>query len=374
MNIKTQSLFLALLFLISFQPCIAGVTVDVGGPSNGDNLFGFNGPAGINRLAKTKDSGGSIQRANAKGIFTRTMVTLGNRVIANKTSGDQDFTHVDANSLFVGIGTFKSNDGNPVPDFTIDLAVRGNLQCKTPDPNVPEFFSIANVGVELVVDNQTKFVGSATQDGTGSFATTGNLTGQFTTSPNKAAIRKKFPINLGTLSDGQRLLFIFQGSTLVSFGEDVPIDFCTADFFRTDSFQPAKKQQGTLDIKGAKNINVSVVDDDPNIVSGNEKLIIEDSDAGFLNSIEENSVRVLIPVNELELVFPGSNSGTFDVDLGSVGDLNGNNIFDREVVFSGGSSTLPSILFGGQTINTIYVTGLTTSGDAFFGTLKLTEQ
>lgn len=371
MNIKTQSLFLALLFFISLQPGIAGVTVDLGGPSNGDNLFGFNGPTGINMLAMTTDNGGSIKRADAKGIFTRTMVTIGNRVIANKTDGDQDFTHVDANSLFVGIGTFKSDDGNPVDDFTIDLTVRGNLKCKTPDPEVPEFFSLANVGVEVVVDNITKFFGTATQDGAGAFSSTEDLSGEFRTRPNNASIRKVFPINLGTLTDGQRLLFIFQGSTLVSFGADVPIDFCTADFFRTDSFAPAKKQKGTLDISAAKQITVNLIDDTS--VDGDEKILIEDASVSFLNSIVEDSVRFIIPGNELELVFPNSTTGSFTVDLGSVGDLNSNGTSDREIIFTGDSSTLPEIL-SGQTINTAYVTGLTADGDAFFGTLKLTEK
>ncbi len=356
-SIVTSTLMVILL-LANCIPSFASVFVFTGGSSNGASLSGAKGPAGINKQLTLSKSGGSISSAKAKAKFTREQVKLGNSVKAKRTPGDPIFTHVDANSVFAGLATFISDDGNPVEDFTIGLDVKGNLKCTSGAED--EFFSLAQVGVELGIDDTTKFTGTATQDGTGAFFDSGDLTGQFETGANIASIDKQFPINLGTLVDGQMLVFIFYGTTLVSFGEEIPIDFCSADFFRTSSFKPLPAQKGKVELKEGVKVTVDYVDDDLNVVSGNEKLLLESSNSEILNNVKPGSIKIIFPTTI-----------TYEAEAGPVGDANSNGTSDVELT----SENTQSInqLIAGRSTNNLIVVGETTTGIVFYGVLDVTK-
>lgn len=344
--------------LLLCNESIATVFVFTGGSSNGASLAGGKGPAGINKPLLLLKSGGSIRNAKAKARFTREQVKLGNSVTAKKTSGDPVFTHVDADSVFVGLATFISDDGNPVDNFTIGLDVKGTLKCKSGAEQA--FFSLAQVGVELDIDDDIKFTGTATQDGTGAFFDSGDLSGEFETGPNRALIDKQFPINLGTLTDGQMLAFVFEGTTLVSFGEEIPIAFCAADFFRTSSFKPMPGQKGKIDLKEGIQVKVIYVDDDLNTVSGNEKLLLESTRSEILNNIKPGSLRIIFPTTI-----------TYEASAGPVGDENNNGTPD--VVLSSDQISSINTLIAGRSTNNLIVTGQTNSGGVFFGVLDTTK-
>ena len=358
MKTIVRSTLAIILSLVTCIPSFAGVFVFTGGSSNGTSLFGLKGPVGINKQITLSKSGGSISRSKAKAKFTREQVKLGNSVKAKSTPGDPIFTHTDANSVFVGTATFISDDGNPVENFTIGLDVKGTLACKSGAED--EFFSLAQVGVELGVDGVTKFTGTGTQDGTGAFFDSGQLTGEFETGPNRASIDKQFPINFGTLVDGQMLAFVFYGTTLVSFGEEIPIDFCSADFFRTSSFKPLPAQKGKVELKEGVKVTVAYVDDNLSVVSGNEKLLLESSNSEILNNIKPGSLKVIFPT-----------TATYDVEAGPVGDANGNGMPDVELT----SQNTQSInqLIAGRSTNNLIVTGQTTTGIVFYGVLDVTK-
>src|SRR5688572_6837471 len=125
-NFIISATCLSTLF-IGANPAFGQVSVSTGGSSNGVDLSSFAGPKKINRLALTKASGGSINDTRARAIFTSTHVRLGNQVIANDNiAGDELGTHADANSVFVGVGTFKANKaGAKVRNFKLDVTVHG---------------------------------------------------------------------------------------------------------------------------------------------------------------------------------------------------------------------------------------------------------
>lgn len=351
---KNFKIILALVAFVfsfcTFDIAEANVTTNVGGFSNGATINDADGPRGIRQRSLSSDRGGSIRSARAKARFTSRKVNLGNRVIAARTAGDQEFTHVDANSVFAGTARFISNDGNPVDNFTIGVKVKGNLACRTPNPNVPDGFSVAAAAVDLIIDNTSRLAGSAWQDGTGLFTPFGEVGGAFTTSANRARINRTFPINLGTLVDGQRLSFFFAGSTLVSFAPDVPISFCRANFFRTSSFKEVKKQGGKLEIEGlSKTVDLAIIDD-PNNPSGPRVLLMEGED-DIINNIEPGSVKVLL-----------ATVGSFDANTSLPGDNDQDGIADVIVTVPGQPI---DVLIGGN--NTLYVFGATTTGETFLG-------
>ncbi len=349
--------------LIGVNPAFGRVTVSTGGTSNGVTLGNFNGPKGINQLALTHGSGGSILDARARAIFTATNISLGNQVIAkDNIPGDALPTHVDANSVFFGVGTFKADTpGAQVPNFTIKLKMDGSLRCKAADPALPAGYSIAGVAVDVFADGRNLFSGTAIQDGAGPFTATGRLSGAFTTKPNNATINKYFPINLGTLRDGQKVHFLFIGSTLVSFGADVALQYAKADFLRTSSFTPATNKPGTLTIRPAgKYVNVvyqSVATPTPKNV-----LYIESSDTTVINEINPKSVRVAVPTVGY---FPGTPS-VFIATPSAPGDIDKDSIPDVKLTFS--QSNIDYII---SRSNTVIVYGLTKSGETFTGTLIL---
>lgn len=327
----------------------AKVTVTTGGSSIGSSLVSQKGPVGVNKNLITKAKGGSIATATAKSKFTKTKITHGNKVVSTGTGGDEEFTHVDANSFFAGTATFISDDGNPVENFTIDLGLSGTLKCKSPDETLPTFFSIAQMSTDVIVDGDSKFSGLAVQDGSGPFTASGDISaGDFTTGTNTASIKKSFLINLGTLTDGQKLAFFFLGSTLVSYGADVPITFCSADFFNTDTFQATKNQSGKLKIEATgQSVSVDLIDD--------ETLIIESSDDELLSDIASATVVI------------GSGGGTFAVTAGDVDDLDEDGISDVVLTAENQSSMLSAIL--SSFTNRVFVFGQTNAGEAFVGVL-----
>ncbi len=342
-------LVLSFLFCLSSYSVNAKVIVSTGGSSDGESLVSEKGPKGVNKLALTTAKGGSIATATARSIFTKKKITHGNKVVSAGTAGDGEFTHVNANSSFAGIATFISDDGNPVEDFTIDLGLNGTLRCKTPDPEIPAFFSLAQMSADVIVDGDLDFSGTATQDGSGPFSASGNIsTGDFTTGTNTASIHKTFPINLGTLTDGQKLAFFFAGSTLVSYGADVPITYCSADFFNTDTFQAAKKQGGKLTIAAGKIVTVEFVDD---------VLSIESSDSSLLSGI--STLRVVI----------ATGGGVFEASAGAVGDIDEDGISDVIVTATNQVSMISALNISSN--NTAFVFGATTTGEAFSGTVDL---
>ncbi len=350
------SIVLTMLFFTSNES-FGAVLVNTGGKSNGSSLSGEAGPKGINQTVTLRKSGGSIKQAKARGLFSKTNVNLGNQVVSKGTPGDPKLTHVDANSIFAGTGTFMSDDGNPVENFTIGVDVHGTLKCKS--NAMSTFFSIAQTGVELTIDDESKFSGTATQDGTGPFFDSGDLSGQFQMGANIAMIDKQFPINLGTLEDGQKLPFLFIGTTLVSYGEKVGIKFCSADFLKTSSFEPLPGQKGTLDLEAGKEVTVVYVDNDTSVISGNEKLLIESQDSNLINNIKPGSVKVVFPTNV-----------TYDADAGPPGDINSNGLTDSELTVGGSSTTLATTI-SSRGINTLVVYGQTTNGEVFFGLLDV---
>lgn len=343
-------LILSFLFCLSNYPVSAKVLVSTGGTSDGDLVTSTKGPKGVKKLALTSAKGGSIATATARSIFTKTKITHGNKVVSAGTAGDEELTHVNANSSFAGIATFISDDGNPVNNFTIDLGLSGTLKCKTPDPEVPPFFSLAQMSTDVIVDGALSFTGTATQDGAGPFSASGNIsTGDFTTGSNTASLHKTFLINLGTLTDGQKLAFFFAGSTLVSYGADVPITYCSADFFNTDTFQASKKQGGKLTIAAGKTVTVEFIDD--------ETLIIESSDTSLLSDIA--TLRVII----------ATGGGVFEASAGALDDVNDNGVSDVVVTATNQLSMISALQSSSN--NTVFVFGQTSAGDVFSGTADL---
>ncbi len=354
---KKTSISLVIICLsLFYSPVSAKVIVSTGGSSDGESLVSEKGPKGVNKLALTTAKGGSIATATARSIFTKKKITHGNKVVSAGTDGDEEFTHVNANSSFAGIATFISDDGNPVENFTIDLGLNGTLRCKTPDPEIPTFFSLAQMSTDVIVDGNLNFSGTATQDGAGPFSASGDIsTGDFTTGSNTASIHKTFAINLGTLTDGQKLAFFFAGSTLVSYGADVPITYCSADFYNTDTFQAAKKQGGKLTIAAGKTVTVGFIDNVS--VFGDEVLFIESSDTSLLTNIE--TLRVVIAVG----------GGVFTASAGAIGDVDEDGVSDVVVTATSQASLISALQLGSN--NTVFVFGETSAGDVFSGTADL---
>jgi hypothetical protein len=333
-----------------FYPVSAKVIVSTGGSSDGDPVVSEKGPKGVNKLALTSAKGGTIAIATARSLFTKKKITHGNKVVSAGTGGDEELTHVNANSSFAGTATFISDDGNPVENFTIDLGLSGTLRCKT-DPDIPQFFSLAQMSTDVIVDGDLSFSGTATQDGAGPFSASGDIsTGDFTTGSNTASLHKTFPINLGTLTDGQKLAFFFAGSTLVSYGADVPITFCSADFYNTDTFQAAKKQGGKLTIGAGKTVTVQFIDD---------VLSIESSDESLLNDI--SILRVII----------AAGGGVFEATAGALGDVDADGISDVIVTATNQATMISALQLSSN--NTVFVFGETGGGDVFSGTADISQ-
>jgi hypothetical protein len=355
--------FISLMLALHCKPAKAKVSVSTGGSSDGDPLVSATDPVGVNRTVLTLAKGGSIKTATARSVFTKERIMHGNKVISRGTDGDAEFTHTNANSVFAGRATFHSDDGQPVDNFTIDLGINGTLKCKTPDPDIPQFFSLAQMSADVIVDADSKFSGTATQDGAGPFSASGDIsTGDFTSSANTASIHKSFPIDLGTLSDGQKLAFFFAGSTLVSYGSDVPITFCSADFFHTDTFQAAKKQAGKISVEAGQSVDVGFIPADAHINSESDVLFIESPDESLLSDIA--SIQVIIALG----------GGNFTATAGDLGDVDSNGISDVVLTADTADNQTTMInALNNSSNNTVFVFGQTNTGDAFAGTLDLSS-
>lgn len=355
-----KAMFVAVLGLLLCTANFASakVSVSTGGSSDGTSLVSQKGPKGPNATVVTSAKGGSIAKASAKSLFTKKKITHGNKVISSGTTGDAELTHVSANSFFAGTATFHSDDGEPVENFTIDLGLDGSLRCKTSDPELGQGFSIAKMSTDVIVDGTVKFSGAATQDGSDVFTTTGNLSsGDFTTGDHSATLKKTYQINLGTLTDGQKLPFFFAGSTLVSYGADVPISFCEADFFHTDTFQAAKAQGGKLTIAAGNPVTVGYIDDPD--VPADEVLYIESPNATLLGSID--TVKVIVAVD----------GGTFTAAPGLVGDVDEDGIPDIVITATDPVQSVMVIALQNSFNNTVIVYGETSDGAAVSGSLDL---
>lgn len=352
---------LALLILVFGTLAYARISVSTSGLSNGVAVISNANTRRINKTVSVKAAGGSIKDARARGRYTSRKVTLGNRVIAKDSiPGDPLPTHVDANSVFFGRAIFIADKkGATVPDFTVSMKVHGSLKCKSPDLFLPPGQAVAAVAVDVVVDGASLFAGTAEQDATGPLLSTGDLTGQFTVEPNAAKISKTFPIQFGTLTDGQKLRVLFVGSTLVSFAPDVPLDYARANFYRTSSFSPVKGQQGKIQLQAAKKkVNVAYVTVNP--VPPTYALYMESADTSIINDVDSSTVQVVAPTF-------GNFSGVptvFDAIVGPPGDLDTDGTPDVQLTFA--DPATDSYLLAS---NTLIVTGATNAGELFYGIL-----
>jgi hypothetical protein len=342
----------------------ARVSVSTAGNSNGTAVNSANGPKKINTPARCNANGGSIKDARAKSVFTKKQVKHGNKVVAKSgIAGDALPTHVDANSVFAGTAKFIADTpGGTVNNFTIDIGIDGVLRCKSPVPNLPPGNAIAGVAVDVVVDGVNRFAGTAIQDGNGLFAAGGALAGAFTQTPNQAEISSRsFPINLGTLTDGQRLQFFFIGSTLVSFAPDLPIDFAAADFYNTSTFKAAPAQGGKIEISSAaKKVKVYYVTVTPSPPT--YALFIESADAALLADIQPGSVKVAVPA----VGYFGTPS-VFDATAAAPGDIDADGVPDVVI-----DVTDPQFDTVALSSNTVIVYAVTNGGVPLLGTLRRT--
>lgn len=340
----------------------AGVMVSVNGESNGVLLWGFDGPKRLGRLAKVAASGGSIKTARARGIFTKPQVIIANEVISRGTKGDPLLTHVRAGSLFYGKAKIVANKkGARIDNFVFNYKVNGLLKCKTPDPTIPSDYSKAFMETEVVFDNVDKFSGQAAQDGTGPFSASGKLSGKFTKiSKYQRRINKLFPISLGRVRDGQIFTVLFSGSTGVSYGPDVPIDYCAADFMKTSTYSAKDGQGATMKFIKARTIE-TFFDPDPFTIyaPSTELSVFLEAERALLEKIDMSTVRLYERIGDNGSITPSS--------MNDIGDQDNDGKPDRALIFSGtdAAALLQLALYGYVTQETLFVIGDTTDDQPF---------
>lgn len=368
------SLFVSLL-IVSPLASQAKVTAAINGYSIDDVLYAYKGPAGINTKITASATGGSIASAIARAVFHKYNVNIGNQVISAGTSGDPEATHVRAGSMFFGKAKFvAAKQGARVKNFKIVYHLDGSLDCTTPDPQVPEGYSIASVETEVDFNNINRFSGTATVDGaTGFDGGTGDLAGKFSGSGNSVSIDKNVKVNLGTLKDGRSYPMLFFGATLVSYGNDVPITTCAADFLNSTQFSV---DEDTADTKGkfvitpAQPVSVSYAPNPwPLGTYPDLTVYIENSDEAFLNSIDVTTVQLYERL--------GDNGEIAAQSLEEVGDYDSDGVPDRGVVFAGLDlyQQVLLVLLGYGNSATMYLIGETDAGVPFMGkaTLDITS-
>lgn len=364
-----------MVFFFGALPAIAKVTVSVNGSSNGTALYAYKGPSGIDRAIRVAKSGGSIVKARSRAVFHKFKVIIGNEVISSGTSGDDELTHVRAGSLFYGKAKFiGAKKGQKVNNFKIKYHIDGGLSCYTPDDSVPEGYSIANVETQVRFNGVDRFVGDATVDGlTGFDGGTGDLAGEFIGDTYDVTIDKDVTVPLGKVRDGRTYPMLFFGATLVSYAEDVPIDYCEADFFNTSDMsvsEETKKKSGSFVFTPARVVDTYA---DPSAFSFSTfpdvTVYVEDPDEELLNSIDVNTVQLFERLGDSGSVQPWG--GILDV-----GDADQDGIPDRGLVFKGLDSdheNLYSILYNyiffPQDPLTLYLIGETEDGEPFMSKL-----
>ena len=366
---------LALLLVFPFRFAEAKTYVSINGISNGVALYAYKGPELLNKLAKVVKSGGSIAQAKARALFKKHTITIGNVVKSKGTQGDAESTHVRAGSLFFGKAKFKAaKKGQTVKNFPIVYHVDGDLKCYIPDEDVPEDYAIAYVETQVRFNNDDKFIGSALVDGrTGFDGGDGDLAGKFTEKDEyNVSIKKDFSVNLGNLKDGKTYPLLFFGATLVSYAADIPVDYCTADFYSTGEFgvsEKNKKSKGNFTFEPAVTVTATPDSqpwdrsDIPDIT-----VYVESSNTTLINTIDVNQVQLFERLGDVGQIQPKSILDT--------GDFDGDGVSDRGIVFDGLQlyTILQLTTLGHKDNPLLYLIGETTSGTPFAGKFRFETQ
>ncbi|MFH1536879.1 MAG: hypothetical protein ABID45_02760 [Patescibacteria group bacterium] len=243
-KISLISMTVAIFCLAFTGVAEARVRVDISGSSDGETLEKIKLSATKGKQIRVTDSGGTISTAKARAQFRKRSILLGNKVVSAGTDGDQDPTNVSAGSLYAGTATFYANNKKKVKNFKINAKFTGKLKCKVQDGSgVPEGHSHAAAETEIMKNGTTIYTASASQDGAGTLTQTGSWANAFTTDDNITQVNKTDAVNLGTLTHGQKMSFYFSGLTNVYYDSDVPIEYCTANFYGTDWFKQNKKSK-----------------------------------------------------------------------------------------------------------------------------------
>lgn len=358
--------------VVPFHLAEAKVTASVNGISNGTVLVGSKGPSGINQRMTVQKSGGSIRRAWARALFRKYDVAIGNEVIAKKTSGDHQATHVRAGSLFFGLAKFvAAKKGQTVRNFKIKYHVDGDLRCEATGKDIPADYSQAMVETQVRFNALNRFAGTGTVDGvTGFDGGTGNLAGKFKQESKKhVRIDRNFTLNLGTLTDGKKYPMLFFGATLVSFAPKVPIKSCAADFYDSSTFTvtEAQAKKGKVVVTPATPVGLIAKPDPWSFKTGGTlKVSVEHQDTTLLNAIDVNTVQLFQRLG---------NSGSIQpTGIEDIGDVDGDGILDRALTFD--SLSLLQLfdlgIVGLTNRETLFLIAETTTGAALMGSVTLT--
>ncbi|MFH1536753.1 MAG: hypothetical protein ABID45_02075 [Patescibacteria group bacterium] len=260
-KISTISMTIAVFCLAFAGVAEARIRVDISGTSGGETLEKMKLSAKRGHQIKVSDSGGSISSAKARARFNPHTILLGNKVVSAGTDGDSK-TSVSAGSLYAGTATFYANNKKKVKNFKINAKFSGQLKCKVKDGSgVPEGYSHAMAATEIMKNGTTIYSASASQDGAGPLTQTGSWANSFSTDDNTAQLRQTDAVNLGTLTHGQKMSFYFSGLTNVYYDSDVPIDYCTANFYSTDWFKQNKKSKNKGYLRFTKATKASLIFD-----------------------------------------------------------------------------------------------------------------
>lgn len=355
------------------EPAHAKVTVGIFGASNGSLILQDKGPSEINKRITIRQAAGTIKTAAARAFFEKYRIFIGNEVISTGTSGDPNFTHVSAGSLFAGTATFHAaKKGQTVKNFKIQYKATGQLKCKATGSDVSPDYSKATVETQVRFNNQNKFVGTATVDGvTGYDGGTGSFAGAFTGTKYNRAVNKTFKVKLGTLKDKQKFPMVFYGSTLVSYAQDVGVKNCAADFFNSSDFTvpPDEAKRGNVEFKPAKKVN-SFLQPQPWPLGTypDVKVYLEDASSTFLNSIDVNTVQLFLRLGDAGSIQPSG--------IEETGDTDSDGIPDRALTFDGFTMFQKQglILLGYLNTDQLTVIGETTGGDVFQSTASFVTQ
>lgn len=351
--------------LVMPQLAAARVNVTINGTSNGEVLYAFKGPVGIDNKITVSRSAGSISSAKARAVFHTYTVNIGNEVISAGTEGDDEYTHVRAGSLFFGKAKFvAAKKGATVNNFKITYHVDGDLGCYIPDLDFGEGYAEAFVESQIRFNDSNKFAGTELVDGaTGDQGGTGDFAGMFSGSTYEVGIDHNFKVNLGKLKDGKVYPMLFFGATYVSYGADVPIEYCYSDFLNTSKFSvdaDIADSKGQFKITPAKQVD-SLIDPQPwdSATYPDLTIYIEDENETFLNNIDVNQIQLFERLGDAGSIQPKS--------IEDVGDFDQDGVADRGVVFEGVAlfDLLQIEVLGFKNDTTLYLIGETESGTPF---------
>lgn len=347
----------------------AKVAISVNGISQGSLIYTYKGPSGINKRISLLERVGSIKRAWTRALFTKRQVFIGNEVTSTGTTGDQSSTHVRAGSLFYGSAKFEAaKKGQTVRNFKIQYHVDGDLNCSVTDPTVPKDYSKAMMETQVRFNGVDRFAGSGTVDGVVGFdGGTGHLAGKFTQKSKKSvSINRDFNLNLGTLTDGKKYPMLFFGATLVSYGPDIPVKSCSADFYDTSTFSVTEAQgkRGKFTLTPARTVATLASPQPWSLMKiADARMYLEDKDTGFLNAVDVNTVQLFDRLGDRGNLQPKA--------VEDVGDSDSDGIPDRAFVFDGISLLQLFDLASLGLVETakLFIVGDTTAGVPFMGTV-----